>query len=308
MPSGLIYRVSDISADDFTVMQRAWPELPLERRQRFAARIASVAQDDYQMDFSRFASILATDSDESVRVAGFEALAEYETDDYQGLMLRALRSDESALVRAAAATGLAGPVLRAELIDLTKEEAHAVEDALSEAFLNPEEDVEVRRRALESLAFSGRDEIAGFIRDAYHDDNPRMRVSAVFAMGRSGDEQWRSTVIDLLEDEDNELRFEAVRAAGELELQEAVPLLFSLAQERDREIALMAVDSLGLIGGEEVERFLLMLLRRTRDQAVAEVIEDALSNAALVALDFTRFVAAENDEEPHPDTDDPDDA
>src|SRR5262249_40735312 len=142
-----------------------------------------------------------------------------------------LNNDASEAVRAAAATALGIYVYLGEMEELDEELTERVEDALLAKY-NGTDTLEVRRRALESLGFSPRPEIAGAIDQAYESEDELLRVSALFAMGRSLDgERWGETVVADLTHADPQVRFEATRAAGELQLEEAVEALGQLLHD-----------------------------------------------------------------------------
>jgi len=144
--------------------------------------------------------------------------------------------------------------------------------------------VEVRRRALESLANSSHDLVATAIAEAYDSEDQRLQISALFAMGRSCDERWSEIVLAELDNEDAEFRYEAARAAGELEIEEAIPALSRFVFDDDVDVRDVAIWSLGEIGGKEAVRILNLLAndaKLNRDRDLAEAIEDALAIAEL---------------------------
>ena len=183
-----------------------------------------------------------------------------------------------------------------EVDEIQPTQLRRVEETLL-AVINGSDEAEVRRRALEALAFSSRDEIPGLIQTAYDSADQQFRVSALFAMGRSADERWSDIVLAETANTDNEIRFEAVRSAGELELERAVAPLQKLMKDPDLQIREAAIWSLGQIGGQEARKALEELLERTRDDDQRDFIEEALENAAFHD-DITDFALFESDEIP----------
>ncbi|MHB1416660.1 MAG: HEAT repeat domain-containing protein, partial [Chloroflexota bacterium] len=116
--------------------------------------------------------------------------------------------------------------------------------------------------------------------------DPRMRTSAVFAMGRSCDLQWLADLLHEMESDDPQMRFEAARAAGELEDPRAVPRLLRLLFDPDLEVRLTAVQSLGAIGGEQAISA-LRTLTESENKAVAEAAEEALAEAQFAESPFS---------------------
>jgi hypothetical protein len=190
-------------------------------------------------------------------------------------------------VRARAATiGVLGRfVLLGELGRISPQRQTAIEDVLLALFRSPAEGVEVRRRAVEALAYSGGKEVPGVIESAYDHDDQLMRVSAVFAMGRSLDEQWESVLLDELRSHDPEMRYEAARACGELALASAIPQLEKLLTDSDREVQEASIWALGQTDSQKARHILEAHLETIdeADGALREAVEEALSEQALAS-------------------------
>src|SRR5690606_1150919 len=107
-----------------------------------------------------------------------------------------------------------------EVEKIRAEVLHEIEEILIRAY---NEDVSelVRRRALEALGYSSREEIPAMLRKAAAMRDDLWLESAMFAMGRSADEQWEASVLENLEHENLAVRIQAVHAAGELALKKA---------------------------------------------------------------------------------------
>ena len=188
--------------------------------------------------------------------------------------------DKEELVRAQAASALGLFVYIGELEAIPSFSHRKIEDDLLKV-LNGSDTALVRRRALESLGFSSREEIPAVIRKAYNDADPQWLASALFAMGRSADEQWEDSILNNLDYSDADVQVEAIRAAGQLELASArESLLKKIAEPEDLDVDLRAavVWSLSQIGGEGVREALDQLYDDTEDEDEAEYIEDALDN------------------------------
>ncbi len=179
---------------------------------------------------------------------------------------------------AAAANALGLFVYQGELEKIPAKLHHQIEDDLLKAATSAKETL-VRRRALESLGYSGRQEVIPLIEAAYHEKNPDWVVSALFAMGRSSDERWKKQVVSKLHVPDEDIRSEAVHAAGELELPSARPILLDLLEdEEDLEMRREIIWALSKIGGEGVRDRLEELLDAEEDDEEAGFIEEAMDN------------------------------
>jgi len=195
-----------------------------------------------------------------------------------------MESDEDADVRAVAATALGQYIYLGEIDELPASKLHNIEEKLLQATTG-QSPIQVRRRALEALGFSSRDELPALIEAAYYSDSNEWLASALFAMGRSANRTWNSSVISKLNSDVPDVLVEAVRAAGELEIKEAVPRLLALLAVEDADTRWAAIWSLSQIGGEGVREQLEELYDLTDDDEEADFIDSALEN-----LDFTEDI------------------
>lgn len=282
LPAAAYYRLSALPPDDLAALEEAWPGLPVERRRTLLAQLNVVSEANFEMDFRAVAEMALDDADAEVRRGAIVCLWEVETQSLMHRLMDILTHDPAAEPREAAASALGRFVLLGELEELPEGTTAPVEELLLEICREPSEPLDVRRRALESLAYSGRRETVDLIEDAYDHDVLRMRVSAIFAMGRSADERWADHILRELESYEAEMRYEAAHAAGELVLADAVPGLIELLASDDVELVSAAVWSLGEIGGAEARRGLTELSMLTDDENLLEAIDDALAMASLM--------------------------
>jgi HEAT repeat protein len=286
MPDASLYRLSNLHGRDLDLLAEAWSSFPPDHRLAIALRLVEIAEADFETDFAEVFKICLQDDDARVRAEAIKGL--WEVDDVALIrpLVRLLYDDGSLVVREATAMSLSRFALQAELGQIQPRLADMVWDVLWETIHNLREDTDVRRRAVESLAYFGRPEVSEVIERAYQDEEPKMRVSAVFAMGRSGDETWTDTVLSELDQDDPEMRYEAARACGELCIAEAVPVLGRMVADPDGEVKLAAVWALGQIGGPEARRIL---------EICSEMGDEALQDAADAALDELDFMHGAHD-------------
>jgi hypothetical protein len=239
--------------------------------------LAALTERSFEVNFDPIFLIAMGDEDSEVRAAAIDGLWENEDQALIGPLVHLLRVDESSGVRSAAAMALARFVLLGELEKIDRAPAMLAEEALLETLRDREEDFEVRRRAVEAIAYSGEVGVREIIEAAYYDEDEKMQASALFAMGRSADPYWSKFLIVELDNPNPELRFEAARACGELETHLAVPhLIQMISEDPDREVQEAAVWALGHIGGRAAREAL---------EACYEGDDEALSQAAAEALD-----------------------
>lgn len=291
-----LYELSNLHGEALQVLKQAWPTLPDERREQIVSRLAEIAEADFEVDYTEVFKLCIGDPSPRVRAAAIEGLWEAEDASLVRPMVEMLRHDPSVTVRQAVAAGLSRFALMAELKRLPPRLAELVWHALWEAAHDPEQDLSVRRRSIEALAYFDRPEVTELIRQAYADDEPKMRVSAVFAMGRSSDQEWAEVVLAELETDDVEMRYEATRACGELKLIEATQQLSWMVADADVEVKMAAVWSLGQIGTPEARRVLEICFEQG-DEALQDAAEEALDEMDFMQgdLDFPLYDFQEKD-------------
>ena len=277
-----LYGLSDLTRAETQLFQEVWSLIDAGRRRWVIQSLVDIAEASFAVNFSPIFRLCLNDEDEVVRSRAIEGLWEDEDLTLAGLLVRLLRNDPSESVRVAAATSLGRFVLLGELEKIEAAPAMMVEDALLGAIYDPHETLEVRRRAVESIAYSGQAQVREIIEVTYCDDEEKMRISTVFAMGRSADPIWREMVIAELDNPNPEMRYEAARACGELEASAALSdLIDQIEADPDSEVQEMAIWALGRIGGKEARRVL---------EACCESEDEALSQAAEEALDELDFL------------------
>jgi HEAT repeat protein len=283
-----LYALSGASRSESRSFAQQWPDIPLEVRRKAMNTLAEGAEANFEMDFNALFRCALTDADDVVRFHAIEGLWECEEQSLIEPLAVLLRGSDidgsgassSVKVRAAAALSLARFALKAELGKLPDYRAQRVRNALLDAVNDPIEEADVRRRAVEGIAYLGIDEVRGIIDAAYGDSDLRMRASAVFAMGRSADPFWAQTILMELDAAEDEIRYEAARAAGEMQLPKAVPSLIVLLQDPDLEIQESAIWALGQIGGAKAKAALERCAEAC-DDSLQPAIEEALAEVAL---------------------------
>lgn len=270
---------SDIDSASLQLLLDAWPRVSLTRKRTLLEDLDQLLVEDSLVSFDDLARALLTDLDAPVRAGATRLLAECGDQKLLPLYEKIIAGDPSPEVRAEAAHSLGFFVALGELEQISEAALRRAEESLLAAARD--DNVEVRRRALESLGFSAREEVPALIEAALRRESRDWRVSALIAMGRSSDERWAEPVIRMLLSEDRDVRLEAARAAGELSLPAArLPLLRMLEEETDPEIFSAIVWSLSQVGGEDVRVYLENLLDQTDDDDEIDFIEDALANLA----------------------------
>ena len=287
-PRHYLQEFSDIGMDELHSLLDTWPRIKPGRKLTLLEDLDSLAEADTLVSFDDVARALLTDSDPDVRVRAIRLLDESEDPRLASTYLDMLKNDSDVNVRVEVAKALNLFVDLGELEKIPEDIYHEIEDVLL-ASANGEDDLRVRRAALESLGYSSRPEITTLIDSAFHRQDPNWRASALVAMGRSADERWEDEVTTSLVSEDERVKRAAVQSAGELNLQSARPILIRLLEEgEDEDVVSAAVWSLSQIGGEDARTYIETLLDQTEDEEQIAFLEEALDNLAFTE-DLARF-------------------
>jgi HEAT repeat protein len=276
---GFLYRFSDIDKQELNELQKVWPEVPTWRRLAIMEDIEELGESNYLLSFKTLSMYTVQDDDAKVREVAVRTLWEYESQDLVPIFLEILDLDPDPDVRGVTATALGKFIYLGEIEELHPKTLNKIEEKLLKVFHSPE-NVLVRRRCLEALGYSSREEVPALIESAYYSGKNEWLTSALFAMGRSANRGWKKHVLEMLEYDSNEVRSEAARAAGELEISEAVPYLLELLEDENIDVRSAAIWSLSQTGGEGVNEILQQLYAESEDDEEADFIEAALDNLA----------------------------
>jgi HEAT repeat protein len=272
-----LYIFSKMNQENLEIFKAIWPTIPVKRRRAIIQELLEISEVNFEVDFDPVFLTALGDEDAEVRAGAVKSLWEYEKASLIAPLIHLLKADEAAIVREAAASALGKFIYLRELEEINWHEANLAEEALLQVIYQGNETIDVRRRAVESIAYSSNPGITEIIESAYYHDDEKMQVSAIFAMGRNADAHWIPRVVAELENPSAEIRFEAARASGELEAKEAIDKLVAIIEEDpDQETQEMAIWALGRIGGPTARQIL---------EACLEGDNEALVLAAEEALD-----------------------
>lgn len=289
-PPSYLHRFSDIKAQDLEHLRKVWLQVNPTRRQSLLEDLEELAESDTMVLFNDVARFALSDPDAGVRATAIRLLWEDQDLKLIPVYINMMENDADSNVRAAAASALGLFVYLGELEEIPADTLRSVEDTLLRGATGPEQAL-IRRRALEALGYSSREEVPPLIQAGYDSEDTEWQSSALFAMGRSADPRWESAVTSMLDHVDVGIQLEAVRAAGQLELASArEPLLAMLddGEEVDDDVFAAVIWSLSQIGGESVRERLEALADETDDDDEAEYIERALENLSFTE-DFEIF-------------------
>ncbi len=272
--------LSGLSKEEMPVFEATWASFDVGSRRETLDKLLTLAETSVEMDFTPIFRFCLKNGDPIVRERAVLGLWECDERSLVAPLITLLKGDPSENVRAVSAIALGKFAALAEEGKLLPKDGPAIMDALLEVVETEEETVEVRSRAVESIAPFNTERIREILEKSYASGDPKMRYSTVYAMGKSCDPRWLATIIKETENPDPGMRYEAVNACAELAAEEAVPHLIPLIQEDDHQIQLAAVNAVGTIGGPLARKVLLRCLKMD-DEAIKEAAREAIANLDL---------------------------
>jgi HEAT repeat protein len=251
--------LSDLNDEGLASFRNKWKKAEPKQRLALISKMVSLSEEDFILDFTRIFKVGIEDTEEDIRIKGLEGLELEDKYIYARPVLNILKSDESPEVRSVAARVLGKFALMAECGDMPEAIGLEISTALIETLEDMREPLSVRRRALEAVAPCRQELVEHYIEDYYYSDDPKVKASAIFAMGLNCNDRWLRFLADEMQSETSEFRYEAARAAGEIGDEEAVPHLIKLVDDNDPEVQDAAIGALGKIGGKEAKQTLQKL-------------------------------------------------
>lgn len=279
--------LSNLSSGELETFKHSWAAVEPDRRRQIVYRLAKLAEDNMELNFDSIFKHCLRDQDEEVRSTAIEELWENEEAALIAPLINLLERDSSEKVQAAAAAALGKFVMLAEHGKLRSCHVLTVQEALLAVLDDKHRSEEVRRRALEAAAPLSLPRMRTAILEAYQGRNPRLKISAIYAMGKNCDPSWLQILLSELTSNDAEVRYEAAGACGELEEEEAASYLIKLDNDADIDVRIAAIKALGKVGGAEAKEYLEQCLENSSD-AISQAAEQALLalQASEVELSF----------------------
>lgn len=267
--------LSNLNADELTFLARIWTDIEIDKRRNIVKKLVDLAEENFELNFDSVFKTCLKDPDAEIRAEAIEGLWENEETTLISSYIKILNEDSSEVVQAAAAKALSKYSMLAELKKLGPSSSSRVSQALLDILADKNKPKEVWRRALEAAAPLSLPEVKKAIDEAYNSSDPKLRNSAIYAMGKNCDSSWIPVLIKEMSSPNPNSRYEAAGACGEICDGEAVPHLIKLIQDKDPEVQRAAIQSLGQIGGSKAKQHLLKCLK-SPDEIISEAAEQAL--------------------------------
>jgi HEAT repeat protein len=272
-----LLQVSGLSSGETVEFKLAWASVQPTRKREIVEKLVDLCEDNLELDFIRVFRICLEDKDEDVREKAARGIWECDDRSIIRPLIDLLRDDPSAKVRAAVSISLGKFAVMAQNGKLLPRDADRIQEALMAVIGRQDEELEVRRRAIEAVASYNLPELDQIIRNAYASGELKLMQSSIYAMGRSSNSRWLSDVLTAMDHEDASIRYEAAAACGQLGGESTAPQLIKLIQDEDVQVQLAAVMALGNVGGQLARRALHKCLK-IEDEALADAATDALGH------------------------------
>lgn len=295
----LIYRLSDMSPQEFEAFVAGWPAWPERRRRVVARHMADICEENFVVDFAPAFRFMLGDETPAVRLAALDGLWDSSNLACIDPIIELMQHDPDPQVRASSAATLGHYVLMGEWGQIRERVAGRIVEALLAQFQREDDPVAVRRAVLESLGNAAHPAVPALIDRSYERGGDEMRLSAVFAMGRTADRRWMPIIMDELGSDDTEMRLEAIRAAGNLGFSDPVDRLIELLYDDDLETRLAVVAALGQIGSEAAYEALQELADDPDAEELWDAIEEAMDEIEWLGgeIDLNLFEWDEDDDQ-----------
>ena len=297
LPIHLLYRLSDMPAEDFAQFKRQWPTVGEDRRVALARHMADIVEDNYLVDFSPLFAHLFTDSSAAVRTAALDGMWDSEDPELVRPIIHMLQSDSDLSVRVSAARALAHYILLAEWGQIDSHLAEPVVDALLAEHERPGVALELQRATLEAVSPAPHPRVAELIDEAYEEGNDDMQLSAIFAMGNTADERWLPVLTAELDSPSADFRAEAARACGMIGDPAMIDELEPLIGDEEMEVGIAAVYAIGQIGGDRAVELLSALLEDPDFEEYYDAIEEALDEIDWMGDEFDFLTPSDDDDD-----------
>jgi hypothetical protein len=284
IPTSHFQQYSDLDPKSLQLFMDVWSSVKPERKLLLLDGLLSFLDADTLVSYEDIGRFLLDDVDAQIRARAIGLLAESDDPKLVDKLANIFLNDTELAPRMEAANLLGEFVLLGELEGLDSAVQRKAEDTLITVIRREDTPPALKRRALEALGYSSRDELTNLIETAFQRADPAWVASALVAMGRSHNEHWEEDVVGKLLDEDPRVRRAAAQAAGELIIEDAAPIMLQMLEdleEEEDEVITAAIWSLSQIGGEDARIYLLNLIEQTEDEVMLEFLDDALEN-----LDF----------------------
>lgn len=274
--SGLI-QLSDLHSSEILEFERIWGSVCLLRRQEVLKKLVELSLEHLELNFSSVFKYCLNDENDEVRLKAVQGLWECDDRSLIPSLIEVLEGDHDGMVRAEAAISLGRFASMIHTNKVLSSDAEKIRNALVRAIECAENDFDVKRRAIESVAFFDDPAIDEMIRKAHGSGDQGFKQSSLYAMGQSSNIRWLPVLLDNLYDEYPGIRYEAIHAIGNLGDESTAPQLIRLIDDEDLQVRLASVRAVGAVGGQLARQALTQCLE-TEDEVIKAAAREALDD------------------------------
>ena len=284
--------LSNLSLEDVALVRDSWANFDTERRLDLIRRLVNMSEYNLEVDFNGMFKFCLEDDSPEVRIIAIDGLWECDDRILLSAFVHILENDVSREVRASAARALGKFAALCQNGKMLAKDEDRIKEPLISVIEDLSEDLEVIRKAVESVSIFTTDEVEEIIAEAYESESFDMKCTAVYSMGKNCNSKWLDTVLEELGNSNPAMRYEASMACAELCEQEALPYLLALFEDEDDQVRSAAIFATGTIGGDLAKRALLECLDSSDDLNV-EAAQEALDN--LVGFEGSMNLGSSNE-------------
>jgi hypothetical protein len=275
-------QLSDLNETELQQFKLAWGDLDTQHQQKLILHLYELGEQNSELNFESIYKYAMDSEDENIVYASLDGLWESETHDTLRKLIRVIETDKiSAHIKGATFTHFSRFLLLGLDGKIDSNLISVVHSILKQHFIDIEQPVEVRRRALEALANIDDEQTTGYIKQAYISDITALKVSAIYAMGKTCNTQWLPLLVEELNSEEPEIRYEAVDAIVEIGDDSIINDLVPLLDDDDYQVKLTTISGLGKLGGLIAKEALITYLN-DEDQEIIDLVTTALEDIAFI--------------------------
>jgi HEAT repeat protein len=269
---------SELDEEELGKFYSAWSKSSRERRLEIISQLVQLCQTNFRLDFNSIFLLCLQDNAPEIRIQAINGLAEDENQHHITPLIKTMKTDSSAEVRAVATVALGRFAILAELGELSERNVQQVYTTLLDIADNQAESIEMKSLALEAVSPLNMPGIDKLIGNAYRSNDNKLKTSAIRAMGRNCGAQWLDILANETGNNDAGIRYEVAKACGEIALDEGIPCLLKLLHDDNFWVREAVVHALESIGSEKARQELVNLtknpetkIRKAARQAIKEL-------------------------------------
>lgn len=271
-----LIHISHIKREHLEFFFKNWYKISKPRKIDLLKKFILLSEENLDLDYSPIFIKLLKDNDHQVKQLALEGLWEYEDREIIDPVISLLNQNYPNEVRVSAVALLGIFITNALDNKVIKRDAEKIVANLKLIFKS-DENLNIRKKVLESLSPYEDEEINSFIYEAYESNDIEFKKSGIFSMGETYKEKWLPQILYELQSPHPSIRFEAVNAYSKLCNSNKISEIAKLIKDDDNEVRLAAINAIGIIGGPSSKSF-LRKISKDSDSVSTEAAKEILKN------------------------------